>query len=361
MGGTLISLRNYLALLDPQKVQSDVMSMSMASGYGDMLPNCRLIHPNVWLMYVRDGLPMIGKLFHKLLGALRKQFNLLFHHDLTPLYLRIGGRLIGSQKYDCIICFSETISRFVCYYPARRRIAWVHCEFSRIFQEEDRNIYSRFDDIVCVSYYGKKVFDDCIPELSNKTLAIHNVIDVNYIFQRAHEQDNIDNRFDSSVYTIVTVGRMDPIKQFSKIPSIASAVKQKTDRPFKWYIIGDGNNEEKALVEKEITRCDMSSNIVLLGEKGNVYPYIAKADLYVNTSKSEAYSLVNNEAKALGVPVVTNNFECAKETIIDGVDGIVTFIDRFPEAIIIFMNNKFSAERSSIDNTPSLEKFYTLI
>ena len=361
MGGILISLRNYLALLDPQKVQANVMSMSMAPGYDDMLPNCKLIHPNVWLMYVRDGLPAIEKLIHKFLGAIQKLFDILFHFDLTPIYMRVGGYLIGSHKYDCIICFSESISKFVCYYPARKRIAWVHCEYSRIFQEGVQNYFSRFDNIVCVSYYGKKDFDDCIPELSDKTVALHNVVDVDYILQRAREQADIDKRFDSTDYTIVTIGRMDPIKQFTKIPTIASSVKQKTNRPFKWYIIGDGNSEERALVENEITRCDMSSIIVLLGEKENVYPYIAKADLYVNTSKSEAYSLVNNEAKALGVPVITNNFDCAKETITDGADGVVTSIDHFPEAILSIMSNRFSAERSTIDNTPSLEMFYNLI
>lgn len=361
MGGTLISLRNYLALLDHQKVQADVMSLSMGAGYGAMLPNCKLIHPNIWLMYVRDGLPAVGKLLHKFLGAIQKLFIIIFHYDLTPFYMRIGGWLIGSIKYDCVICFSESISRFVCYFPARKRIAWVHCEYTRIYQEGDQNYYSRFDNIVCVSHYGKKVFDKCIPELSDNTVALHNVIDVDYILQRAREQVDIDKRFDSTDYTIVTIGRMDPIKQFTKIPAIASAIKQATDRHFKWYIIGDGNSEERALVENEITRCDMSSIIVLLGEKENVYPYIAKSDLYVNTSKSEAYSLVNNEAKVLGVPVVTNNFECAKETITDGVDGVVTSIDHFPEAILSIMSNRFSAERSTIDNTPSLEMFYNLI
>ena len=84
----------------------------------------------------------------------------------------------------------------------------------------------------------------------------------------------------------------------------------------------------------------MSDNVVLLGEKSNVYPYMAKADLYVSTSLSESFSLVINEAKALGIPIVSNNFGCASESIEDGVDGYIVPIESMADVIVRLMENK---------------------
>ena len=336
------------------------MSMTAMHDYDSLLPNCKIIHPNIWLMYVRDGLPIYKKLFHKILSGVQKICLSVFHRDVTPLYIRIGSNIIGSNKYDCVVCFSESIAKFVCHYPAHKKVVWVHCEFSRIFQQVDEKVYSKFDSIVCVSNYGKTVFDRCLPVLLDKSIAIHNVIDVGYMTEKSKDVTSLDNRFDTSVFTILTIGRIDPIKQMIIIPHIASEVMRRSKLLFKWYIIGDGKQDEKQAILNEIKKNNVYQEVILLGEKENVYPYISKSNLYVNTSKSEAYSLVNNEAKALGIPVITNNFQCASETIIDGVDGLVTTIDRFPDAIINVMNNKSSRKRSSIDNTTSLDKFYNL-
>ena len=54
---------------------------------------------------------------------------------------------------------------------------------------------------------------------------------------------------------------------------------------------------------------------------------MAKANLYVSTSLSESFPLVINEAKALGIPVITNNFGSAVESVEDGVDGFVVSLE----------------------------------
>ena len=54
---------------------------------------------------------------------------------------------------------------------------------------------------------------------------------------------------------------------------------------------------------------------------------LAKADLYVSTSLSESFPLVINEAKALGIPVVSNDFGSAAESVENEVDGWITSIE----------------------------------
>ncbi len=360
MGGTLISLRNYLTLMDKHKIQADVLGLSVLPGNKDVLTNCNFVEPNLWLLYSREGLSIVKKNLHKILCLIQKLFQILFRTDITPFFMKVGGYLIGSKKYDAVVSFQESISRFVCYYPAKKRIAWIHCEYSRVYKESDKYIYDKFDNIVCVSKYGKSVFDSFLPQFSNKSIAILNVISNKLIYEKADADIIKDGQFDTGGFTILSIGRLDSVKQFYKIPVIVSAIKQKVSEEFRWYIIGGGPEDEKKRVEDSIKNYNVSSEVIMLGERKNVYPYLAQSDLYVNTSKSEAYSLVNNEAKALGVPVVTNDFQCAKETITDGIDGRVVPIEQMTDIIISYLKNKQKGERKLIDNSESFNKFYRL-
>ena len=359
MGGTIISLSGFLSLLNEENIQVDVMPLVPIGNYSSLLTNCNLVQPSVWMAFVGSGLRYTALWFHKLLFLIRRVFLLLFHKDLLPHYIRIGSKLKKVRKYDAVVCYSESIAKYVCYFNTTNKFVWIHCDYARIKSNNDFNVYSSFKNIVCVSNYGKKSFDNCWPSLSNKTITIHNVIDVERIKKKAQDVNSIDSRFKPSEYTIISVGRLDDIKQFDLIPFIISEIKKKTDRSFSWYIIGEG--EERKHIESEIKRFNLSNILVLLGEQANIFPYLASSNLLVNTSKSEAYSLVNNEARALGIPVVTNNFECAKETIVDGVDGSIVGVEDMPLTIAHYIDGLIDNHSRGISNEKSMETFYKLI
>jgi len=59
----------------------------------------------------------------------------------------------------------------------------------------------------------------------------------------------------------------------------------------------------------------------------------------VTLSLSEACPMIFNEAKILQIPIVSSDFGSAKEFINNGVDGIISPIEEFPEVIYQMMSN----------------------
>ena len=60
----------------------------------------------------------------------------------------------------------------------------------------------------------KKVFSEVYPQYADKVHAIHNIINVEDVRLKAKEAIE-DTRFSTDTYTIVSCGRLDPVKQFS--------------------------------------------------------------------------------------------------------------------------------------------------
>ena len=68
-----------------------------------------------------------------------------------------------------------------------------------------------------------------------------------------------------------------------------------------------------------------------------------------------------NEAKALGIPVVSNTFPSVKESLVDGVDGCIVSIDEMPGVIAGIMADRGHFTGGQIDNDLPLRQFYELI
>ena len=333
MGGTLASLNSLLSVLEGKELKVDIFAMLHKGDFYGRLPNCTILGENAWLSHEVFHRSALVKAFVKLKLFLRKLFEYV-GIDLYALYNYIGGKQIHSDEYDAVIGYDETMARIVCRYPAKKRINWIHCDYRRYAHGKDETkYYDRIDEVVCVSEFAKNVFLDIYPQYKDKVKAIHNVINVDLITQKAKEIID-DERFVTDKYTIVSCGRLDPVKQFSKIPKIAAKIKEQYQLPFSWYIIGSGTEAERKVIEAETNRNGMTEEVVMLGLKSNPYPYLAKADLYVCTSVSESFPMVVNEAKALCIPVVSNDFPSVKESLRDNVDGFICTIDEMANTIV---------------------------
>ena len=248
---------------------------------------------------------------------------------MYALYHRIGGKQIHSDEYDALIGYDESMARLISYFPAKKRINWIHSDYRRFAQGRDETkYYDKIDAVVCVSYFVKGVFSEVYPQYADRVYAIHNVINVEDIRKKAQEAID-DSRFTTDVYTIVSCGRLDPVKQFLLIPGLAAQMKDEGAKPFRWYIIGGGNDAEQQAIESEIVKHNVQDTVSILGMKKNVYPYIANSDLYVCTSSSESYPMVVNEAKALLIPVISNSFPSVAESIRNGVDGVICTMEGY--------------------------------
>jgi len=193
-----------------------------------------------------------------------KRYNFIAYNKLAKLIITIDPDIINTHgaKSTKII------------YNIRKKL-------SSIFIGTKHNartgrIFNKIDNVIAVSQEAKESI------LHNNVKVIYNGITPIKIHSK---MDNIDK-----VFTLVAIGRLDPIKGFDKLIQECS----KLNFSFILYIIGEG--KEKKNLQKLIENLNLESKIKLLGFQENIPQYMANADCVVISSHSEGFSLVMVEA-----------------------------------------------------------------
>lgn len=119
--------------------------------------------------------------------------------------------------------------------------------------------------------------------------------------------------------TILSVGRISYEKGFDRLVDMAKLMKNSTSE-WRIKIFGNGNCEED--IRKAIKEHELTDFIVMSGAVKDIEKEYLKADIYLMTSRFEAFPMVLLEAKACGLPVVT--YDCPEgpgQIVKDGYDG----------------------------------------
>lgn len=367
VGGSRTSLRSLLSVIDATRVNVDLFTREHVGPLKDSMPNCRILPENVWLSHrIYEGY-FIRKICCLVLYFLRGFFQ-QFGIDLFRIYNHIGGKQIKSEKYDAVIGFDETLARFVSYMPAKKRIVWIHSEYRRYSNgRNETKYYDRIDNVVCVSNFAKDAFLDVLPQYESKIVVIRNAINIKDIVAKSKQvTPDVERLFPGSgikPFTMISIGRLDPVKQFERIPAIAAEVKGRLGNRirFQWLIIGGGEESKKLMIKEEIQKYQVMDEVLLLGEQANPYPYLAQSDLYVCTSLSETFSYTIHEGLVLKVPFLCNNFKGADDSVHVGNEGSVLPIDEMPAKIVELINNPLHIGDCRISNEELLESFYNMI
>jgi len=369
-GGICRALQNTLNCLDTKKYEVDVFAMIPDGVYGGELTNCKVLPSNYLLSAIcPNHYTLHGS--KKIVGYIAKIINRLSKDRFISFVMKlIADRLVKNGKYKAIIAYSEGLpTRFVSVTFHPNKIAWIHCDYRnylKITGKNEQRIYQRFEHIVCVSNYTCKSFINIYPDLASKTKYIYNVLDSVFI-KESSEQVHVPF-YDNGIINIVSVGRVDPVKRFSEIPKIVSLMKNASK--VRWYIVGPavGNGEEYKLLQTNIEKYGVQSQVKLLGEKPNPYPYIANASILTCTSVSEACPYVINEAKILGIPIVSTNFGSAFEFIENYKDGIIAPLEKIPIVLDELIDNrdlydriKNNLSKFRYDNFQIMSAIYSLI
>lgn len=370
-GGILRSLQNFLNRYDSSTYDVDVFALTHQGLYRDQLPNCRVLPRHRFLdasLARFEKQSGTGKVESFVMKILNKVTGYRFQ---SALFRKVANKLVQGNEYDAVIAFSEGVpTAFVACMNHSNKIGWIHCDYASYMQinggHSELATYDKLQHIVCVSEFTRQSFVHIYPTIADKTEAVYNIIDDEMMLSKAKEP--IKEIFDDSCFNIVSVGRIDPVKRLSIVPELARKV---TDAGCKirWYVIGPkGTDGEVRLFEENRKKYNVEDVVFPLGEKANPYPYIAKADLLVNTSISEACPYVINEAKILGTPVVCTDFGSAKEFVDYGINGFYEPIERISDRIISLVNNpnelrrmKEALKEFRYDNEHILNKIYSLI
>lgn len=250
---------------------------------------------------------LLGKIFYKILpkGLFGKLF-LKGDFDIAVAYLEGFPTNVVSRLDNC-----------------KKKIAFLHCGVSedviaRVYPTVKDCIdeYNRFSKICFVSEDAKRNFTRIVGELSN-TEIVKNIIDVSDVLKQSEE--DCENAYSTNGTKIVSVGRLNEIKGYSRLIDIASSLEKKYD--FQINIIGDG--ELYKSLSQKIEDLNVKS-VKLIGYKSNPYSYMKQADLYICSSFSEGYNTAVIEALLLDLPVITTSCPGMNEILHNGKYGVIT-------------------------------------
>jgi glycosyltransferase involved in cell wall biosynthesis len=116
----------------------------------------------------------------------------------------------------------------------------------------------------------------------------------------------------------VTVGRF--VKQ--KDQQLLVQAMMRINRPYKLIFVGEGPT--RAVVEADVARAGLQSQIVFAGNSREVEQILSKSHIFVLPSRWEGFPLTILEAMRAGLPVVASDVGGVREAVIDGHTGFLT-------------------------------------
>lgn len=255
---------------------------------------------------------------------------------------------ILEKEYDAAIGFLEKSSIYfvIDKVQSKRKIGWIHTNYSNSGMDSsfDHPYFNKLDKIVTVSRECAASLIENFNGITEKVKVIYNIVSPNLI----HKLSDVEVSFFSSAQdevTIITVARLSNEKG---IDIAINACELLVDKGFnvKWYVIGEGI--ERTKLEEMIKKKELENQFILLGLRENPYPYLKKADIYVQPSRYEGKSIAIDEAKILNKPIIVTNYETAKEQITNNATGL-----------IVEMNEKgISAGVEKLIQNPSLKQSF---
>lgn len=244
----------------------------------------------------------------------------------TKFYKTLLPKL--DSEYDVAIGYLEGDASYyvIDKVNAKRKILWVHSNFENIKKNEDAAAYKEYfckaDRVVSISDKCVQVLQDNYPDMRNKFVFLPNL--TSSVVLKNTAKAAIDEKFLKDIFNIVSVGRLTEAKGFDMAIDALKILKDHKV-PVHWWIIGDG--ELRKCLEKQAKDNSVEEYLTFLRFKANPYPYMNKADLIVQTSRWEGKSVVLDEAKILGKPILATDYATVKDQVENGKEGVIVEMD----------------------------------
>lgn len=239
------------------------------------------------------------------------------------MYIRYIRKQMQREQFDTAVIYSdvagETAVRAI---KADKYVMFYHHGAMRHVYH-DKIAYKKCNKIIAVSAHQAEALRNFVPRYADKIVAANNLADVNGI--RVKSQETILEKFDKGYFNIVTCGRISKEKGMDLAVEACNRLIANGYKKIRWWIIGGGPayNDVKKMVQK----LNLESYVYMPGMKENPYPYIAKADLYVQPSRFEGYPMSILEAVILKKIVISTNNKGAEEMLKNLKCGILCKID----------------------------------
>ena len=224
------------------------------------------------------------------------------------------------EVYDLAISYSAEHDFVINNVTAKKKLAWIHTDYSTIHLDKnhDFKIWSKYDHIASISDSCTSAFLKTYPSLGDKIILIENLNDPDYVKEMS--QSTIEYNY-SGGFNIVSVGRLCEQKAFDRAIDVLSELDKRGYKDINWYVVGDGIEWNR--LQNKVRTLGLDNRFVLLGSCTNPYPYMRKADIYVQPSRYEGKAVTVNEALILGKATIITNYPTSNSQITDRVNGLI--------------------------------------
>ncbi len=369
-GGAEKSFISMLRNLSSDKYQVDVFAIRPTGLIADMLPDYVNLIPlpqdvvdfkenvkNSCLKFLKKGRvsTMLNRLmffytlakYHKTNEAEQRVFK---------YYKSVFENYFG--RYDVAVSYLEKTTNYLVseIIDAAIKVGYYHSDYNKLKlnNELEKKLIRNLDYLVTVSDNCADILKASLPEYAEKVRVIENIISRKALREQAKEENPFSDGFDS--VRIVTAGRV----SHEKGPDIAvetCRILKEKGYDVRWHLVGKVDDETViSLAEKY----GLSENVIFEGLLTNPYKFMYHCDIYVQPSRFEGKSIAIEEAKALGVPVVTSAFTTAFSQIEQNKTGIVAdeiSAEAIAEKIELLINDKelYGEIKRNLENYQSNE------
>ncbi len=230
------------------------------------------------------------------------------------------------------------------------KIAYIHTDFINnpwsvsVYkggEKEEKECYSKFDKIVCVSETIKNSFVEKYG-LQEKVEVIYNIIDDRKINEMLKENAKLKI---SKKPSFILVGNYLQVKGYDRLMNVAKRLR---DENYEFSITIMGRPEEKNKIQDLCNSYELNDYVDLMDFQENPYKFMKEADCYVCSSYAEGYSTAVCEAIIAGLPIITTDCSGMEEIFGDSNIGIICQNSE---------NGLYEAIKKVLDNPDLLKKY----
>lgn len=186
-----------------------------------------------------------------------------------------------------------------------------------------RRFYGRFDVVVCQS---RAMRNDLVVSFAfpkERAVVIHNPVDIERIRRLAAEPlttgfDPADGGESDAPLNLLAVGRLSYEKGFD---ILIEALALCSNPRLQLTILGEG--PLRGELERLAQERGVALQVRFVGFHRNPYPFFARADVFVLSSRFEGFPNVVLEALACGTPVIATPASGGVREVLDGIAGCV--------------------------------------
>jgi len=249
------------------------------------------------------------------------KYNLAISRD-RKILKREFAKVVNDFKPEIAINFHDSYYFNLALLKDAKNIVWVHCSVVNNWRSLKNGLkyikeISKYDLIVCVS---KGIVEEIIelePALKHKTICLYNPQNLERI-KKLSEEEFLKEEIDlANEKFLLMVSRLDTVHKDHPTLFKAFDIAKENGYDGKLYVLGDGNDKQKAQVELLKNNSKYKDDIKLLGGKINQYNWMKKCDKFILSTNFEGLGIVLLEALVVNDTVIGSDCKYGPSEILD--------------------------------------------